>query len=1446
MTLPPIINVVVDGTSIAPNVTVTPEVTTVAVNTLFSSQYADRATSASYAEFAATTSVSSVQYQDLLNKPTLVSASSQVNTGSFLGTFIGTASVAGISSISISSSFSSLATTASFAISSAYAPQASVNFSTGSYTGSFVGDGSQLVNVTGSYVDFGNITNLPTLVSSSLQIATASFATSASYTVTASAATSITFVPNAAVTASYVNYSNVVNKPPLISSSAQINTGSFSGTLIGTASFSTTASAATSITFIPVTSSFATTASAATSITFVPNTTNTASYVDFVNIANKPTLVSASSQINTGSFSGNLQGSASYASTASIATGLSFIPASASYATTASAATSITFIPTTSSFATTASYAQNAGVTNFSTGSYTGSFVGTHTGSLSGTASYSTTASAATSITFVPTTASFATTASAATSITFVPASASYALTASIANVATTANAITFVPATASFASKAAILMAGTQTITGSLLVSGTIDNTGYSHTASFFKGDGSQITGVVSASYAPNLPDDWSTILNKPVGLVSSSLQINSGSYSGSFIGTASYATTASYVASVVSASYAQTASAATSITFIPLTASYALNAGATGGGLVGAGTSGKVTVWAGTALSSSIIDDNGNRINIPFPLTASFFKGDGTQITGVVSASYAIVAGTANAISFTPALATTASYVASASYSTTASAATSITFIPALATTASYVSSASYAITASAATSITFVPILATTASYVANAASASYAVTASTATSITFVPVTASFATKAASLMAGTQTITGSLLVSGTIDNTGYSHTASFFKGDGSQITGVISASYAPNLPDDWSTILNKPVGLVSSSVQVNSGSFSGSFIGTASYATTASAATSITFIPLTASYALNAGATGGGLVGAGTSGKVAVWAGTALSSSIIDDNGSRINIPFPVTASFFKGDGTQITGVVTSSFATTASAINFTPASASFAITASAATSITFIPALATTASYVASVVSASYALSASWAPGGGSSVSASFATTASAATSITFIPASASYATTAATASYFTGSLDFPNGLIVTGSVSASSFQGNGAQVTGVISSSYALSASAATSITFIPLTASYALNAGATGGGLTGAGTSGKVAVWSGTSISSSIIDDNGSRINIPFPLTASFFKGDGTQITGVVSSSYALSASWSPSIPVISSSYALSASYAPNIPDDWSIITNIPVGLVSSSAQYSTGSYTGSFTGSVAGSASYAKTSWNDIFNVPVHIVSSSGQFFNSSFTGFFTGSFSGSLVGSASYATTASAATSITFVPVLATTASYVASVVSSSYATTSSAATSITFIPSTASFATTASYAQNAGVTNFSTGSYTGSFVGDYVATTQATLPFGANIANSLYTTINTLVNSGSTPIALIPTNSYNAVFFDYCIGSGSNFRAGTVIAGWLTATPQYTEYSTTDSGDTSFVSMSMDIVSGNARLNIATVTNGWGVKSIVRAI
>ena len=228
-----------------------------------------------------------------------------------------TATSAITASYALTSSFAVSALTSSYALNAtATVPAGTVSSSlqfnsltlpfTGSFTGSFRGI------LTGS--TFG----------------TASFAVSSSRAITSSFA----ITSSRAITASFVDYTNIANKPTLVSSSTQINTGSFTGSFIG----------------VITSASFATTAS------YVAG-----AVADWNTLANKPAgIVSSSTQINTGSFSGSFTGT--FTGTASVAT------------TAISASFAPTILP--------------SGIVSSSRQINTGSFTGSFIGALIGTSSY--------------------------------------------------------------------------------------------------------------------------------------------------------------------------------------------------------------------------------------------------------------------------------------------------------------------------------------------------------------------------------------------------------------------------------------------------------------------------------------------------------------------------------------------------------------------------------------------------------------------------------------------------------------------------------------------------------------------------------------------------------------------------------------------------------------------------------------------------------------------------------------------------------------------------------------------------------------------------------------------------------------------------------------------------------------------------------------------------
>ena len=90
------------------------------------------------------------------------------------------------------------------------------------------------------------------------------------------------------------------------------------------------------------------------------------------------------------------------------------------------------------------------------------------------------------------------------------------------------------------------------------------------------------------------------------------------------------------------------------------------------------------------------------------------------------------------------------------------------------------------------------------------------------------------------------------------------------------------------------------------------------------------------------------------------------------------------------------------------------------------------------------------------------------------------------------------------------------------------------------------------------------------------------------------------------------------------------------------------------------------------------------------------------------------------------------------------------------------------------------------------------------------------------------------------------SATTVLASVNTSSYDSSFYDYVVQSGSNMRAGTVTGMWLNGTLNYTETAVNDIGDTSLVTMSMDIVSSDARLVIDVPTSNWVIKTAMKFI
>ena len=91
-----------------------------------------------------------------------------------------------------------------------------------------------------------------------------------------------------------------------------------------------------------------------------------------------------------------------------------------------------------------------------------------------------------------------------------------------------------------------------------------------------------------------------------------------------------------------------------------------------------------------------------------------------------------------------------------------------------------------------------------------------------------------------------------------------------------------------------------------------------------------------------------------------------------------------------------------------------------------------------------------------------------------------------------------------------------------------------------------------------------------------------------------------------------------------------------------------------------------------------------------------------------------------------------------------------------------------------------------------------------------------------------------------------NSGSFTMYSLPTASYDTAFFEYSIRSGSNARAGTIMAIQSGSAVNFTETTTTDFGSTSAVSFTVIVTGSNMALTGSSTSGAWTIKTIVRGL
>jgi hypothetical protein len=111
---------------------------------------------------------------------------------------------------------------------------------------------------------------------------------------------------------------------------------------------------------------------------------------------------------------------------------------------------------------------------------------------------------------------------------------------------------------------------------------------------------------------------------------------------------------------------------------------------------------------------------------------------------------------------------------------------------------------------------------------------------------------------------------------------------------------------------------------------------------------------------------------------------------------------------------------------------------------------------------------------------------------------------------------------------------------------------------------------------------------------------------------------------------------------------------------------------------------------------------------------------------------------------------------------------------------------------------------------------------------------------------TILLGDYQAPTLYTTKKVTSIAGNNVIYSLATSSYDGAFFDYVAKSGSNARAGNIMALWSGTSVNFTETTTTDFGDTSGLAFLAFISGSNLVLSGSTSTANWNIKTIIRSI
>jgi hypothetical protein len=363
-------------------------------------------------------------------------------------------------------------------------------------------------------------------------------------------------------------------------------------------------------------------------------------------------------------------------------------------------------------------------------------------------------------------------------------------------------------------------------------------------------------------------------------------------------------------------------------------------------------------------------------------------------------------------------------------------------------------------------------------------------------------------------------------------------------------------------------------------------------------------------------------------------------------------------------------------------------------------------------------------------------------------------------------------------------------------------------------------------------------------------GSNGPVLYGSGSKLGIGTINPSSASLTVNGNVWATSFTGSllgtASYASQALSSSFATTASYV--LNAVSSSFASTASY-------WSgSIVNAASASFASTASYVVTAQTASYV-ILAQTASYVVTAQTASF-VTGSIFTNGNRALSASYA--LTSSYVLQAV-SASFATTASYAS--TYAPVFPYTGS---AIITGSLIVTGS--TSIKQSNGTISGSSLTVYGSGSSLPVFTvqgsqgelfsvTDSLSGSLfsVNDISglpvieAFSDNTVLLGSYQAPALLTTYKTVLTaSGNFTLSSLPTASYDGAFYDYTARSGSNARAGSMMAIWSGSSVNFTETTTTDFGSTTGLNLGVFVIGGNMVLTGSASTTAWTIKTIIRSI